>query len=169
MNAEPEHFNDWYLVYTKPREEYKAKQNLENQDFEVFLPEANIEQLRAGKRVSKSQPLFPRYLFVQLHSEVSFASIRSTRGCAGLVRFGSGYPTPIKPVIVKIIMSGAERFLSAANLPEAGDAVLITEGPFKNIQAIFQEPDGEKRSLLLVELLGKQSAIRLPNSDFSKA
>lgn len=169
MATELDTFDAWYLVYTKPREENKAKHNLQNQDFNVFLPEATIEQLRAGKRVARLMPLFPRYLFVQLHSESNFAAIRSTRGCAGLVRFGDRYPTPINPALIKAIMSGAERSVAAENLPAPGDPVVIKEGPFRNLKAIFQEPDGDKRSLLLVELLGKQSKIPVANTNFAKS
>ena len=28
----------WLLIYTKAREEQRAKKNLENQGFEIFLP-----------------------------------------------------------------------------------------------------------------------------------
>ena len=40
--------------------------------------------------------------------------------------------------------------------PYAGDSVVITEGAFEGLQAIFAEPDGEARSMLLLNLLNKQ-------------
>ena len=40
--------------------------------------------------------------------------------------------------------------------PYPGDKVIITEGAFEGFQAIFTEPDGEARSMLLLNLINKE-------------
>ncbi len=52
--------------------------------------------------------------------------------------------------------------------PYAGDDVVITEGAFEGLQAIFTEPDGEARSMLLLNLLNKQVLQSVKNTDFRK-
>lgn len=56
----------WYVVQTKPRQEYRALENLINQGYECVLPEYQCEQLRQGVRALRNEPLFPRYLFIWL-------------------------------------------------------------------------------------------------------
>ena len=39
----------WYAVHTKPKQENRALENLQNQGFECFLPLLEIEKVRRGK------------------------------------------------------------------------------------------------------------------------
>lgn len=45
-----------------------------------------------------------------------------------------------------------------------GDSVIITEGAFEGLKAIFTEPDGEARSMLLLNLLNKEvkQSVKIP-------
>ena len=58
----------WFLIYTKPRQEERAKENLENQGFETFLPMIAFEKIKQPKLYSL-KPMFPRYLFTQYNAE----------------------------------------------------------------------------------------------------
>ncbi len=46
--------------------------------------------------------------------------------------------------------------------------MLITDGAFEGTEAIFTEPDGEARSMLLLNLLNKQVLQSVKNTDFQK-
>jgi len=46
--------------------------------------------------------------------------------------------------------------------------IVITEGALEGLQAIFKEPDGEARSMLLLNLLNKQVLQSIKNTDFRK-
>lgn len=51
---------------------------------------------------------------------------------------------------------GAESAAQAdMQAPEHGDTVLITNGTFENMQAIWHEPQGAKRAMLLLNLMGR--------------
>jgi transcriptional antiterminator RfaH len=41
-----------FLIYTKPRQEERAKENLENQGFETFLPMIAYEKVNQPKSFS---------------------------------------------------------------------------------------------------------------------
>lgn len=80
----------WYLAHSKPGQEEVAKTNLERQGYTVYLPLCNLFRRRMGRRLAVIGPLFPRYLFIQLESGVDdWRPIRSTKGVAALVRFGT--------------------------------------------------------------------------------
>ncbi len=46
--------------------------------------------------------------------------------------------------------------------------VIITEGAFEGFQAIFTEPDGEARSMLLLNLINKEIKHSVKNTEFRK-
>ncbi|MEI8403398.1 MAG: transcription/translation regulatory transformer protein RfaH, partial [Alcaligenaceae bacterium] len=52
---------------------------------------------------------------------------------------------------------------------QAGDHLLITEGPFAGIEAIFEMDDGESRAMVLIELLSKPTRLKLPLGSLAKA
>ena len=58
----------WFLIYTKPHQEERAKENLENQGNEAFLPMIAYEKITQPKSISL-EPMFPRYLFIAINKE----------------------------------------------------------------------------------------------------
>jgi len=77
----------WYLIYSKPRQEKGAVENLLRQNYEVYFPQIQLWRSRRGNRQLVIEPLFPRYLFIHLdsHSD-NWAPIRSTLGGPCVVR-----------------------------------------------------------------------------------
>ena len=56
----------WYAVHTQPHRELRAKNQLENQSYQVFLP-LRLKTIRHARKLSNvASPFFPRYLFIQL-------------------------------------------------------------------------------------------------------
>jgi len=153
----------WYVVSCKPRQELQAQENLRRQGFEVYLPRLKVRQRRRDRWVESVQVLFPRYLFVHVdRAAQSTASIRSTRGAVGLVRFGAEPATVPNRVIAAIIEredAGLDDDLQPAF--QSGDPVRMLEGPFAGMDGIFASADGEKRAVLLIELLGKTNRVRV--------
>ncbi|WP_261833722.1 transcription/translation regulatory transformer protein RfaH [Vibrio ishigakensis] len=159
----------WYLLYCRRGEQQRARMHLENQGVEVYYPQFKLEKLVRGKKTKKLEPLFPSYMFVRFDYEVgpTFTTIRSTRGVADFVRTGA-YPKELQGDLVytlKEIEKSQLEPVSEVNLPEKGDKVIIKSGQFAGIDAIYQEADGEKRSILLVTLINKPVEIQVNNQD----
>lgn len=126
--------NVWYLGKTKPRQEARAKLNLERQGFETYLPMIYVDK-RTGKR-QDAEPMFCGYIFIRSDS-LDFQRVRSTIGMQKLVRFGevpaqiSGrHITQLKAREDKDGLHGSEMHF------QAGDSIRITEGPFRDYPAI---------------------------------
>ena len=160
----------WYVVYTKPRQETRALENLCNQGFECFLPTLVSERLRAGHRIEILEALFPRYLFIYLKAGSSnWSAIRSTRGVARLVEFG-GTAARVSPALIAVL---AEQPAQQKPLFEVGEKLKVVDGPFVGIAAellrVYETPDGEARVMVLMDILTKQQKISLPASLVRKA
>jgi transcriptional antiterminator RfaH len=147
----------WYLLYTKPRQEKLALQHLQNQAYEAYLPLVQVEKVRRGVRGLVEEALFPRYLFVKLDEagSQSWAPIRSTVGVSQLVKFGSRF-AQVGQDLVTWVQDHAKLVKLAPEFKQ-GDVVTIAEGPFRGMDVIFKTYDGEKRAILLLNLLTKMT------------
>lgn len=158
----------WYLLYCKRGEQQRAKMHLENQSVECFYPEVCVEKILRGKRQIVKEPLFPSYMFVRFDFETgpSFTTVRSTRGVADFVRFGA-HPHELQgDLIYQLKQLDCEDVKSTSKrLPEKGQTVRVMSGPFAGIEAIYLEPDGDTRSIMLVKMISQQVPTSIENSD----
>jgi len=154
----------WYLVHTKPRQEQCALQNLEQQGFQCYLPMISREKLVRGALNVQEEPLFPRYLFIRLGqgaSAQSWSPIRSTRGVSRLVVFGTE-PAKVDGLLIDTLRANEELERGApAHLFSQGERVQIVDGAFASLEGIYQMAEGERRVMVLIELLSKPVAIRV--------
>ena len=142
----------WHVVHTKPRAEARALENLQRQGFEVFLPMITLQKVRRAKLANVTEPMFSRYLFLRTTQAMEDLSVvRSTLGVSQLVRFGT--------VPAKVPHAWVEAMRLQPSLEEkllkSGDKVLIADGMLKGLVAVYMQPDGELRAMLLVDLLSK--------------
>lgn len=150
--------SNWYLIHTKIRQERVALENLERQGFECFLPLIRAEKLRRGALQVVQEALFPRYLFIRLGTGLeseSWAPIRSTLGVNRLVTFGQ-ILAKIDDDLVVALQSQSEATEVVLRHFEPGEQVVVTDGPFVGVEAIYQMADGEGRVMLLLNILSKQ-------------
>ena len=162
LSLPPQHA--WYLVHTKARQEDTAITNLQRQNFRCYMPMLYVEKVRRGKSVVVAEPMFPSYVFVQLDTSgqgQSWSPIRSTLGVRELVKFG-GHPPKVDAELITALHEREQ--LQQSNpqaLFAAGDKVVITDGPFAGIEAIYQTTDAERRSMILLSMLNKPVAMRI--------
>ena len=149
----------WYLIQCKSGQESRAIENLQNQYFECFKPEIISEKIKKGKLVSVKEPLFSGYIFIKLDKVTNnWSVIRSTRGVLRLVSFGNN-PIPVDSEIIEKLKS-RENWI-AKPLFKKGDNISVVDGPFTQLDAIYQEMDGEKRAVVLLNIMNKWHRISL--------
>ena len=165
--------SNWLLLQVKPRQEMRALENLECQQGECYCPLIKVEKLSRGKRIQVEEALFPGYFFINFDPEKSnltYTAIRSSRGVSKIVRFGEEPAKVPESLILKI--KDCEKVslssLNAPNLPQKGDAVVIIDGPFKGLQAVYSQTDGQQRSIVLISLLHQQAPTSLVNTQIKK-
>ena len=154
----------WYAIYTKPRQEQVAAEHLSRQGFDCFLPMAvNPYQRRTLRKAERIEPLFPRYLFLHaIADQQSLGPVRSTRGVCTLVRFGMKLVTVPESIIrlIRTRMNPATGLVQLEPVPVVpGDRVKVFDGPFSGAEGILEAYNGEKRALLLMDLLGRQTPV----------
>lgn len=159
----------WYLLHTKPKQETRAKEHLENQGVECFLPQVEMEKIVRGKRKMVLEVLFPNYIFAYLDGQsIAWSSVRSTRGVRDFVKFGlqlARVPDVIVASLQQRVEGGDWSLSSDFNnpTPQKGDSVSILEGAFKDLKGVFQRAQGEERSIILLTILNKTTEIEVDN------
>ncbi|HHB1474139.1 TPA: transcription/translation regulatory transformer protein RfaH [Yersinia enterocolitica] len=158
----------WHLLYCKRGQLLRAKEHLERQEVNCWTPIVTIEKIMRGKRIETTEALFPNYLFVEFDPEhIHTTTISATRGVSHFVRFGV-QPAVIPATVISEMQSHTTDKIIAPEIPTPGDTVIITEGVFAGLQAIYTEPDGEARSMLLLNMLNSPVLQSLDNRQFEK-
>jgi len=160
----------WFLVHTKPRQEAVALTNLSRQGFECYLPMLRVEKCRHRKTAHVAEAMFPRYLFIRLDtssSGQSWSPIRSTLGVNQMVKFG-GQPAKVDAQLIDLI-----RFRETSHPTQPmfvpGDHVVVANGPFAGLEAVYRTTDAERRSMILLEMLSKPVHLRIDTANLRKA
>ena len=161
----------WYVIHTKPRQEQRALTNLLQQGYQCYLPMITLEKLSRGRLNLVQEPLFPRYLFICLDNSrhgQNWAPIRSTIGVSGLVTFGST-PAKIDAGLIELLYN-QQAVLTAApeRLFHEGELLLVADGPFAGLEAIYQMQSGDNRAMVLIELMGKSAQMQIAPASLRK-
>lgn len=162
---------NWYLIHSKPRQERVALQNFEQQGVEVYLPLKAVEAQARDTVTVKAEALFPRYLFIRLDDTapaLSWSAVRFTRGVSRLVCFGAE-PARVDPALIERLKAcEADRQQTPVRLFSPGSPVRVTRGPFAGLDAVYQMADGDRRAIVLIELLSRSVSLAAPVADLRR-
>ena len=163
---------NWYVVHTYAGYETAVMRNLkqrieslgmEDKIFNVIVPIEKKIKIKGGKRVEEEEKIYPGYILVDMIvTDDSWYVVRNTPRVTGFV--GSGvYPVPIDKKEVEALFArmSADRVTHTINLLE-NDAVLIIDGPFKDLEGKVSEIDEERGKVkVLVNMFGRETPVEL--------
>ena len=163
---------NWYVIHTYAGYENAVMRNLkqrieslgmEDKIFNVIVPTEKKIKIKGGKRVEEEEKIYPGYILVDMIvTDDSWYVVRNTPRVTGFV--GSGvYPVPIDKKEVEALFArmSADRVTHTINLLE-NDAVLIIDGPFKDLEGKVSEIDEERGKVkVLVNMFGRETPVEL--------
>lgn len=156
----------WYVVQAKPKQEFRALENLCNQGYTCFLPTLEKQKSSRGKLQKCIEPLFARYLFIRLGTtKCNWFPIRSTRGVSSMLAFGERFAT-IPDDWVEALRNTPGQKMALLN---PGEKVVIIDGPFAGLEGIFQMEDGNARAMVLIELMQQPQKLKFSIDNLRKA
>lgn len=162
----------WYLIYTKPHKEHVARENLERQGYDIYLPMARIRRRRLGKGANRIEPLFPRYLFIKLDTQTdNWSPIRSTLGVSNLVKFGM-YPSAVPETLIELLCDRCDEEGIQDIAPDEykkGEAVRVLEGPMTGLEGIFLAKTSSDRVMVLLDIVGKHTRVNMETEKLGPA
>lgn len=153
----------WHLIHTHPREEARAEGNLRTLNIETYVPRYRLRRRHnqpTGARSDQYKPLFPRYVFAHFRVNELYHKVRFTRGVRDLVCFDE-QPARVDDEIIAVLRSWqtTNAFIGLQQF-NPGDKVVIKEGPFERLSAIFERSTSDReRVVLLLESVGYQARV----------
>lgn len=162
----------WYAIHTYAGYENAVARNLkqrieslgmEDKIFNVVVPVEKKIKVKGGKRVEEEEKIYPGYVLVDMVvTDDSWYVVRNTPRVTGFV--GSGvFPVPLdkKEVDALFARMGAEQVEHNIDL-DADDAVVITDGPFKELEGKVSEVDRARGKVkVLVSMFGRETPVEL--------
>jgi transcriptional antiterminator RfaH len=150
----------WAVVQTESQREPMVRMLLMKARFETYAPRIKIRNRIAF--------LFPAYIFVQIIDQ--FYPVMWTPHVVRVLMSGerpARVPIAILEDIRKQEKGGFVRIPSRQTMLKNGDNVRISSGSFAGHLAIFDGMRGSERVSVLLELLGRQVSVELPQKDIT--
>ncbi len=162
----------WYAIHTYAGYENAVARNLkqrveslgmEDKIFNVLVPTEKKIKVKGGKRVEEEEKIYPGYVLVDMVvNDASWYVVRNTPRVTGFV--GSGVnPVPLNEKEVSDLFKrvNADTVKHTINL-ELNDAIIITDGPFKELEGKVSEVDEERGKVkVLVSMFGRETPVEL--------
>jgi len=162
----------WYVIHTYAGYENAVERNLkqrieslgmEDKIFNVIVPTEKKIKIKGGKRVEEEEKIYPGYILVDMIvTDDSWYVVRNTPRVTGFV--GSGvYPVPIDEKEAENLFArmNTDKVVHTINL-STDDAVLIVDGPFKDLEGKVNEVDHERGKVkVLVAMFGRETPVEL--------
>jgi len=162
----------WYAIHTYPASEdtvaENLKQRIESLDkkdtiFNILVPKEKKIKIKGGKRYVVEEKIYPNYVFVEMIvTDDSWYVVRNTPRVTGFI--GAGItPIPIADEeIKKLLKRTAVEEPTYKIEVEIGDAVKITDGPFKDFDGKISEVDQSRGKVkVLVNMFGRETPVEL--------
>jgi transcription termination/antitermination protein NusG len=163
----------WYAIHTYSGYEDAVgrylKQRVESLDmqdkiFNVIVPKEKKIKIKGGKRYTTEDKVFPGYVMVDMIlDDDSWYVVRNTPRVTGFIGADSTTPTPLSEQEVNEILkkTGVEEPRYKVDF-QSGDAVKITDGPFKDFDGKVSEVDEETAKVkVLVSIFGRETPVEL--------
>jgi transcriptional antiterminator RfaH len=147
----------WFIVNTKPKQEFVAEKNLKCLGVEAYLPVYFKKVKKNKEKLEVIAPLFSGYLFANFSINKFYHKVKYTRGVK-MVLGNNEYLWTIDHDRIADIQSreknGVVILKKGIELFSRGDKILIDEGAFDGWEGIFYEelPDRERAIIMLTNV-----------------
>lgn len=162
---------NWYVFYTKSRQEKNVRDLLLKNGYEVFLPMQKVMRQWSDRKKKVEVPLFNSYIFVNELAH-NIPSVLKIPGIAWNIRFNDA-PAVLRPEEFEII----RRFITTGYLLEAsgvveefkaGDKARIADGPLAGITGVLTSEGKNQRFNILLEGIQQVIQVQIPASLLKK-
>jgi transcription antitermination factor NusG len=146
----------WAPAYCKPRAEKVVAGYCERHGIPYYLPLLRKRKRHQRRTVESFLPMFPSYIFVQLHPDNRTEFLE----CHRIVHIVDVYDARERTLVAELNalqrLEEAQSDVDLVVMPEVkiGTAVTVTEGPLAGTTGIVERRKGRTRVTVNVELLG---------------
>jgi transcription termination/antitermination protein NusG len=172
MKQETTGSRNWYAIHTYAGYENVVLRNLRQRIdslgmnekiFNVIIPIEKKIKIKGGKRVEVEEKIYPGYVLVDMIvTDDSWYVVRNTPRVTGFVGAGVN-PVPLLAKEVEYLFKKMDSDTAKHNIDMVvGESVLITDGPFKDLEGKISSVDQERGKIkVLVSMFGRETPVEL--------
>lgn len=158
---------NWYAVRTRSNYEFKVSSLLAKKSLKTFWPAVLKWSRRKDRKKRILRSLFPGYLFVECAATPqNWLEIKKTEGVVNILG-NNGLPQQVPREQISSVQKIIEAGIDPMPHPylNAGDKVVVIDGPLKGAIGIFKRFNDKKGTLVIsVDLLGRSLAAEVDNA-----
>jgi transcription antitermination factor NusG len=131
---------NWYVVYTKPRNEKKVTERLVGRGYNLYCPLVKTKRQWSDRKKMVKLPMFTSYIFARL-SEDQRHEILEDPGILNFV-FWQGKPATLRDEEIEAVRHIENNGLDVEVKQErlrSGDRMVIEEGPFRGMAGVVDK------------------------------
>jgi len=155
----------WYALYTKPRHEFKALEQITALEIDAYLPTATVIKQWSDRKKKITEPLFKSYIFV--NADESERNLSLTSDAVIKTIFFNGKPAAIPDWEIenlKQMLTNSDK-VTVHNGIIKGTLVKIESGPMMGIEGVVSYVNKDERTLSVsIEMLNRSVIVNLPSS-----
>jgi transcription antitermination factor NusG len=158
----------WFALYTKPRNEFKAAEQIEELGVEYFLPTITRTKQWSDRKKKITEPLLRGYILIFANEKQRVMSLEQK----AIVRcvFDLGKPAKIPQWQIDnlktVLNTNSELSIKEGLMP--GVKVLITSGPFEGVIGKVQDTENGKTIAVSIDLLNRSIIAHLSKENIFK-
>jgi transcription termination/antitermination protein NusG len=161
----------WFVFYTKSRQEKKVRELLLKNDFEPFLPIQKVMRQWSDRKKKVDAPLFNSYIFVRIE-EYRIVDVLKIPGVSWNIRH-NGKPAFLREKeyeqIKRYIETGL--FIETSNKLDdfkLGEKVKILDGPLKGFVGSLTKRNSENLFSVFIDSLNYSLTIQIDSQVLEK-
>ena len=161
----------WFVFYTKSRQEKKVSELLVRFGFEPYLPLQKVLRQWSDRKKKVQVPLFNSYIFVHVE-EARVPDVLKIPGVAWNIRH-NGKPAVLHPkeleTIQRFLTSGLLLETHPVDQLETGDNVHVIDGPLRGMFGRLMDTAEGNRFVVALDSIGQSIRVTLEPGLMKKA
>ncbi len=162
---------EWFVFYTKSRQEKKVNELLLKNGFEPFLPTQKVMRQWSDRKKKVEVPLFNSYIFVNIE-EYRLVEVLKIPGVSWSIKH-NGKPASLRQneyeLINRYLQTG---LLIEANVfqstLEAGDKVKVIDGALKGMAGTLTKRNSQNLFSIFIDSLNYSLTVQLESAVLEK-
>ncbi len=153
----------WYAVYTKPKSEFKASEQLKEIGVEYYLPTITKVKQWSDRKKKITEPIMRGYVFIYVCEKERLRCLEQDAIVRCVLDRGKAARIPEWQIdnLKRMLEVKSDFFLQEGFVP--GKKVLIKDGPFEGVIGVIQKfEDGKRVIAVSIDLLNRSVIAHFP-------
>ena len=153
----------WFALYTKPKSEFKAEEQIKSIGIDHYLPTIIKEKQWSDRKKKIIEPVIRGYIFIFADEKERLLALEQYSIVRCVFDRGRAAKIPAWQIenLKKMLSTKSEIFLHDGLMP--GKKVIIKNGPFEGVVGVVQEyEDGKKTIAVSIDLLNRSIITHIP-------